>query len=190
MKLPLQVTFRDIEPSESGAIEADIHEKASKLNQYCDQIMSCRVLVERHHQHQHQGSLYHVRIDITVPGKELAVSRDPQEHQAHEDAYVAVRDAFDAAKRQLQDYNAKRQQHVKHHEVEPHGRIARLVPKEDYGFIETDNGKEVYFHRNSLLNAELEALKVGTEVRFHEEPGEQGPQASSVHIEGKHHVVG
>ena len=101
MKLPLQITFRNMEPSE--AVEARIREKAEKLDRFCDQIMSCRVVFEAHHQHQHQGNLFHVRIDITVPDKEIVISREPGRHQAHEDAYVAIRDAFDAARRQLEN---------------------------------------------------------------------------------------
>ena len=188
MKLPLQVTFRNMDSS--AAAEANIREKAMKLDQFCDQIMSCRVIVESLHKHHHQGNLFHVRIDITVPDAELVVSRNPAEHHAHEDVYVAIRDAFDAARRQLQDYNAKRQLHVKHHEPESHGRIVRLIPMEDYGVIETLDGREIYFHRNSVLNAEFDKLEEGVEVRFHEESGEQGPQASTVKVEGKHHVVG
>ena len=188
MRLPLQVTFRNMETS--AAVEADIREKAAKLDQFCDQIMSCRVIVEALHKHHHQGNLFHVRIDMTVPDEELVVSRDPHKHHAHEDAYVAVRDAFDAARRQLQDYNAKRQQHVKQHEPETHGLVIRLIPTEDYGVIATPDGREIYFHRNSVLNAEFDALEEGAEVRFHEESGEQGPQASTVKLEGKHHVVG
>jgi ribosomal subunit interface protein len=188
MKLPLQVTFRNMDTSAS--VEADIREKALKLDQFCDQIMACRVVVEAHHKHHHQGNLFHVRIDITVPDEELVVSREPEAHHAHEDVYVAVRDAFAAAKRQLQDYNAKRQQQVKHHEAESHGRIIRLVPMQDYGVIETPGGREIYFHRNSVVNADFDSLEEGTEVRFDEEGGEQGPQASTVKVEGKHHVVG
>jgi ribosomal subunit interface protein len=188
MKLPLQVTFRNMDASE--AVEADIRDKAAKLDQYCSDIMSCRVVVEALHKHQHQGNLYHVRIDITVPNDEIVVSRNPDQHQAHEDVYVTVRDAFQAATRQLQDYNAKRQQQVKYHEPESHGRIARLIPMEDYGVIITQDNREIYFHRNSVLNAEFDDLQEGAEVRFNEESGDQGPQASTVKVEGKHHVVG
>ncbi|MGD8593156.1 MAG: HPF/RaiA family ribosome-associated protein [Gammaproteobacteria bacterium] len=188
MKLPLQVSFRNMDSS--AAVEANIREKAMKLDQFCDHIMSCRVIVESLHKHHHQGNLFHVRIDITVPDEELVVSRDPAKHHAHEDVYVVIRDAFDAARRQLQDYNNKRQQHVKHHEPESHGHVIRLIPMEDYGVIATPDGREVYFHRNSVLNTEFDKLEEGAEVRFNEESGEQGPQASTVLVEGKHHVVG
>ena len=187
MKLPLQITFRNMDASE--AMEAAVREKAEKLDQFFSEIMSCRVVVEARHKHHHQGNIYDVHIDIKVPGKEIAVSREAGLDHAHEDAYVAIRDAFNAAKRRLQDYSAQIQQQVKVHEALPHGKIIQLKPAEDYGVIQTADGREIYFHRNSLLNADLDELEVGASVRFHEESGEQGPQASSVTIEGKHHVV-
>ena len=113
MNLPLQITWRDIEKSD--AVETAIREHADKLSQFCDHIMSCRVMEEAPHGHKHKGNLYHVAIDITVPGKEIAVSRDPAKHAAHEDIYVAIRDAFDAARRQLQDYVRKQRGDVKKH---------------------------------------------------------------------------
>ena len=188
MKLPLQITFRDMQPS--PAIEADITKKAEKLDHFFDRIMSCRVVVEQHHKHHHQGNLFHVRIDVTVPGNELVVSRDPGQNHAHEDVYVAIRDAFDAMRRQLEDHARERRQDVKSHQSVPHGRISRLVPEEDYGRIETIDGRDIYFHRNSVVNAEFDKLEVGNEVRFDEEEGDLGPQASSVHVVGKHHIVG
>lgn len=186
MQLPLQVTFRNMPPSE--AIEADIREHAAKLDQFYDRIGSCRVMVEAPHRHHHQGNLYHVRIDLTVPGEELIVKRDPPEHQAHEDMYVAIRDAFDAAKRELQNYAERQRGETKTHEVPLHGRVGSLFPDEGYGFIEASDGREIYFHQNSLFNAAFSDLEVGSEVRFAEEEGDRGTQASTVRLIGKHHL--
>lgn len=188
MKLPLQITFRNMERSD--AIEADVRDKAAKLDEFFQHIMSCRVVVEAHHKHHHKGNLYHVRIDITVPGHELVVSREPKDDHAHEDAYVAVRDAFDAAKRQLEDYSRRLRGDVKSHEVSPHGTVSELVPMEDYGRIATPDGRSVYFHRNSVINADFDSLEEGDAVRFDEEPGDAGPQASTVRVIGKHHLLG
>ncbi len=187
MKLPLQITFRHMEPSE--ALEADIREKAEKLDQFCDQIMSCRVVVDAPHQHHHQGQLYSISVDLTVPGGEIVASRTSDEQHAHEDPYVASRDAFDAVKRRLEDYVRKQKHKVKLHEAPPHGRIAKLMKEEGYGFIDSFDGSEIYFHRNSVLHNAFDSLEVGNEVRFSEEKGEQGPQASSVALIGKHHIV-
>ena len=97
MKTPLQVTFRDI--PHSDALETHVRDKAQKLEQIFDDIISCRVVIEQPAKHHQQGKLFNVRIDLGVPGKEIVVDK-----QANEDAYVALRDAFDAAKRQLEDY--------------------------------------------------------------------------------------
>lgn len=187
MKLPLEITFRNMEPSE--ALAANVREHAEKLEQFYDRIMGCRIMVEQDHKHHHQGNLYHVRIDLTVPGKELVVSRESQKRHAHEDVYVAVRDAFRTMRRQLEDYARRQRGQEKHHEIPCHGRITALFPGEGYGIIETSEGKEIYFHKNSVLAADFEQLAVGTEVRFHPEQGEKGPQASTVSMIGKHHIV-
>jgi ribosomal subunit interface protein len=176
MKLPLQIAFRGMPPSD--AIKARIEEKAAKLDEFYDRIMACRVIVEAPHRRHHQGKLYHVRVDLTVPEGEMVVSREPHEHHAHEDVYVAIRDAFDAAKRRLEDHARRERGKVKRHEEPAGGRVARLFP--DYGFIETPDGREIYFHRNSVLKEGFGRLAVGTAVRFVEEAGERGPQASTV----------
>lgn len=188
LQLPLQLVFRNLDPS--PAIEAKIRERVGKLDLYYDQIMSCRVAVEAPHKHHHKGKLYHVRINLTVPDKELVVSREPDQHHAHEDVYVAIRDAFDAMRRQLEDYARRRRGKVKHHEAPPHGRIAKLFPEEGYGNIETLDGRLVYFHQNSVVDTDFSKLETGSEVRFVEEMGEKGPQASTVYVIGRHHIVG
>jgi len=188
MQLPLQITFRHLDQSE--ALETCIRDHAAELDQFYDQIMSCRVVIESSHKHQHQGRLYQVHLDVTVPGKELVVSRESDQHHAHEDAYVAIRDAFDAMRRQLEDHARKQRGKVKSHEVPAHGKVSELVADEDYGRILTADGRDIYFHRNSLLNSNFDDLELGMEVRFDEEPGDQGPQASSVNVIGKHHIVG
>ncbi len=183
MQLPLQITFRNIESS--PAVEAKIRERAAELDRYHDHIMGCRVVVESPHRRHHQGKLYHVRVDLTVPGGELAVSREPAEHRAFEDVYVAIRDAFDAARRQLEDHARRRRREVKAHAAPPYGRVSKLFPDEEYGFIETPDRREIYFHRNSVLRDAFERLQVGSEVEFTEEQGDSGPQASTVRMISK-----
>lgn len=188
MVVPLQVVFRDMQPS--AAVEAKIRERTQELAQYYGEIMSCRVVVEQHHRHHHQGNLFHVRIDLKVPRGELVASRDPGKHHAHEDVYVTIRDAFDAIRRQLEDHARRWRGQVKKHETPPHGRVVELYPSADYGKIETPDGRRVYFHRNSVVEGDFAELKVGAEVRFAEESGELGPQATTVYVIGKHHLVG
>lgn len=188
MRIPLQITFRNIPPSE--AVEAKIRTLAAKLDRFYNRITSCRVIVDAPHRYQRNGKLYQVRIDMTVPKGEIVIKRDPPERQSHEDIYVAIRDAFDAAKRQLQDHTKMVRQETKTHEEPPHGRIVTLFPDEGYGFIQTGDGSEVYFHRNSLFNGDFEQLHVGDEVRFAEAEGDKGLQASTVRLIGKHHLQG
>jgi ribosomal subunit interface protein len=107
LEIPLQVTWRHIDKSD--AVDADIRAKAEKLNEFHDQIISCRVVVEASHKHHHKGNLYRLRIDVKIPDRELVVTRDPGDEHEHEDIYVTVRDAFDAMRRQLQDST-----HVRH----------------------------------------------------------------------------
>ncbi len=187
MQLPLQITFRNMDSSE--AVQARVRSEAERLDTLYDQIMRCCVVVEADHKHRHKGNIYHVRIDLTVPGGELVASREPEQHHAHEDVYVAVRDAFNAACRQLKASARRRRREVKTHEVPPHGRISELFTDKGYGKIESSDGREIYFHENSVLNAEFDKLEVGTQVRFAEEEGDKGPQASTVKVEGKRHVV-
>jgi ribosomal subunit interface protein len=105
MQIPLEVAFKNVERSD--AVEARIREKAQKLERFADRITSCRVVVEAPHHHQHHGHTYDVRIDIHVPGNALIVSRDGSKNPAHTDVYVAIRDAFDAAVRQLEDHDQR-----------------------------------------------------------------------------------
>ena len=188
MAVPTQITFRNMDVS--PAVEEQIRERADGLERYFPSIIACRVAVETAHHHQRKGRIFHIRIRLSVPGREIVVSRDPGEHHAHEDIQVAIRDAFDAARRQLEDHLRRLDAKVKTHEPPAHGRIARLVAEGDYGFIESATGEEIYMHRDSVVGAKFEDLSVGDAVRYVEHPGEgeKGPQASTVVPIGKHHL--
>jgi cold shock CspA family protein/ribosome-associated translation inhibitor RaiA len=171
----------------SEAIEALIRKRTAKLDTFADHIMSCRVVVApagKHHQH---GNLYEVRIDLTVPGEEIAVGHEPSQRTESKDIHVALRDAFDSARRKLEDYVRRRRGFVKALETAPHARVSKLFPNEGYGFIETPDGREIYFHRHSVLHEGFDHLQIGIEVAFVEEEGKKGPQASTVRPVGRHH---
>ena len=102
MQVPLHIAFHGIDPS--PALEQRIREQVSKLEQFFDRITACDVAVELPHNHHRHGKQWHVRITLAVPGQDIVVSRDPGRDEDHEDPYVAVRDAFLAARRQLEDY--------------------------------------------------------------------------------------
>jgi len=185
-----------MKPSE--AVEARIREEVSKLETFYEGIMRCRVVVELPHKHHKKGDLYHVRIDMTVPGAEWVVKREPslqahllqiesekqlksyEAHAAHKDVFVVIRDAFKEARRQLQDYAHRVRGQTKTHIPQPTGRVSKLFPEQGYGFLETSDGNEIYFHKNSVLNDAFNRLAVGARVTFNEELGEKGVQASTV----------
>lgn len=175
MELGLQITARDIEITD--AIRADITGKAEKLDKYYNRIMRCRVALESPKKHQHEGKLYNVHIYLTVPGAELMVKRE-----LNKDLYVAIRDAFQAARRKLEDFARQQRFDVKHHEEPPQAQISSLFPDKGYGFLTKPDGLEVYFHENSVVNKDFKKLKIGMKVRFAEEMGVKGPQASSVTV--------
>ncbi|MET0387144.1 MAG: HPF/RaiA family ribosome-associated protein [Polyangiales bacterium] len=101
MELASKISFHGVEQSE--AVEAKVRERIARLARSEDRIDRCEVVIEAPHHHKHKGELYVVRIKMHAPGHDLIVDRaGPQDH-AHEDVYVAVRDAFNAAERQLDD---------------------------------------------------------------------------------------
>ena len=182
MQIPLQITIRDI--ASSDALEAHIREKVDKLENFFDGLIFCNVVVEMPHKHHHQGKEFNVRIHIGVPSGDIVVNR-----YHHEDPYVALRDAFDAAKRQLEDYVRKIQRNTKTHVIDQYGHVARIFHEEGYGFILGHDNVERYFHRDNVIDPGFERLKEGDEVKFIEdlelELGAESPQAKRVSI-GKH----
>lgn len=202
MILPVQVSFRNM--PHSDAIEAMVREEAAHLDSYYNRIMGCRVMIEVPHRHREEGEHHHVRIYLTVPGGEIVVKREPSLHarqqdvqeeertkdreieSSHKHIQVAIREAFDTARRLLQDYARRQRLDVKTREAPPHARVSKLYPEKEYGYIEKSDGQEVYFHKNSVLGADFKHIKVGAEVTFAEELGERGPQASSVKLIGRH----
>jgi ribosomal subunit interface protein len=178
MQIPLQITMRDM--NRSDALDVAIQEHAAKLEQFHSRITRCRVTVEQLRRHHQQGRHFAVKIDVRVPGREIVATRDHDE-----DVYVALRDAFDAAKRQLEETARELRGDVKTHVPALHGTIARLLLDEGYGFIETSDGRELYFSRENVVHPPFEHLAPGTAVQFIEELAAEGPQAKRVSA-GKH----
>ena len=185
MEVPLQITFRGMDPS--AAIESAIRERAARLERFHDRMTRCHVTVDVPHRRHAQGRLFALRIDITTPATEIVVTRDPAEDHSHEDFRAVLRDAFNAAARQLEDDVRRRRGDVKAHEEPPIGRVARLLATSGYEFLVTPDELEVYFHENSVVGRSFGELEVGSEVRFTLAPNEsaKGPQASSVEPVGR-----
>lgn len=198
MQLEPMITFRGIGPSE--ALETDIRQRIHKLETYYHGIMACRVLVELAQRHHETGNRYHVRIDLTVPGEEIVVAHEaslraraqgaalerarkadesgPERKHAH----VAVRRAFDIARRRLQDYARRQRGAVKALVRQPRGRVSQLHPDRGFGYLLAPDGHEVYFQKNSVVRDAFDQLVVGSPVAFVEEAGNKGPQASTVRL--------
>lgn len=173
MSVPLQITVREFPHSE--ALDALIREKADKLGAFYPHIMGVRVVVEVPHKHKHQGKFFNVRLDITVPGGELVINRD-----LHEDPNVALREAFKAATRRLEDFARLQRAEVKAHVPALRGRIVRLNAAAGFGFIETADGDELYFSSENVVDPDFAQLSVGTDVQFIEEAAGDGWQAKRV----------
>jgi cold shock CspA family protein/ribosome-associated translation inhibitor RaiA len=180
MRVPLQLTFHGVPRSE--AIADYVTKRAQKLDTFFGRIVRCRVAVESPHRHKHEGRPYRIRIDLGVPGHSIVVSRDVGGTDRL-DVYAAVDAAFDEAQRLLQDHARLRRGDVKtHDEPSRHGTVGKLYSYEGYGFIETEDGSEVYFHRNSVLHHGFGRLHRGDRVRFTEQLGDDGVHASSVAV--------
>lgn len=200
---PLQVTFRNMQPRPE--LEELIESRARWLETFDPDIIGCHVVVDAPHRHRASGHHTRVRIELALPGEDVVVSHEPTLHGAlkdvageahhkdtdieevHRYAAVAVREAFDAARRRLQDAVRRRRGDVKAHLEPDHGRVVHLAA--DHGFIEASDGRRIYFHAASVLDDAFRTLTVGSQVTFVEEPGDRGPQASTVRALGKHHYV-
>jgi ribosomal subunit interface protein len=175
MKIPLQITFHNIKNSE--AVGQYIQKKTQKLNNIYSDIASCRVVIEMPHKHHSQGNQFIVNIDLGVPGHQIIINQDH-----HEDVYVALRDAFDVVKRQLEDYVYQHRHEIKNHAPEYTGYVSSIFKKEGFGFIMGDDGTERYFHRDNVKNPDFEHIKKGDEVKFIEETIAERPHAKRVSV--------
>ena len=170
-------------PQIKDAIDAHLAE----LERRWGRITACRVVVKGPGQRHRQGGLYDVHIRIALPdGREVNVTRTPLSDQRHSDLTFAVDDAFKHARRQLQDEVRQMQGHTKSHYDSATATVLRIDPSGEFGFLETNDGQEIYFHRNSVVGRGASRLQVGSRVTYVEESGEKGPQAKTVKVMGKH----
>ena len=185
MQVPLNMTFRNVR--KSAEIEALIRKQAVKLERVCPYLVSCRIAIEKPQAHQKSGNPFRVRVDVTVPpAHELVTVRNSGEGDLHEQLPTVLRQAFGAMQRQLIKLVEKQRGDVKIHPgQELAGVVVRLFRDEGYGFIKSLDGREIYFHRNSVAGAEFSRLEIGTGVQWNEEDGENGPQATVVRIVDK-----
>ncbi len=186
MDKPLEIVFHNLTPSPE--VEADIRDWVGKLERRFDHLIGCRVAIELLHHRHRTGNVLDVHIEMSVPGGELVVSREPhrvKENYAQADLGACLRAAFRAAERRLTEYKRRLNQEVKPHQQLASGQIAQLYPDEDHGFLLTSDGSQLYFHRNSLMQGEFDRLRVGDRVRYVDLIGDTGPIAAKVWPAGR-----
>lgn len=184
MQTQPQVSFDDLPVDE--AVREVALDHVAELERFSGRITGCHVVIAQPHRHHRAGRLWSIRIDLAVPGGEIVVNRDHHLDHAHEDVFVALRDAFTAARRRLEDHARRMRGAEKTHADRCGGRVSKVFPLLGYGFIETPDGREIYFHRNALSDREFRLADVGSPVFFSEEEGDRGPQASAVHLAHPH----
>ena len=150
------------------------------LERLASDIVACRVVIGVEQKHQHQGRPYSVRVDLSVPGHELVVNK-----VQNEDVYVAMRDAFDSMRRQLENLVERRRGEEKTHPVPLHGEIVRIDGASGFGFIRTPDGSEYYFSRDNIVSTPFEHMRTGAAVQFVPDTAGEGRQAKRVSL-GKH----
>ncbi|MDJ1158071.1 HPF/RaiA family ribosome-associated protein [Chelatococcus sp. SYSU_G07232] len=185
METPPQIEFHGVDATD--AVRETIDAQIGALEERFGRITACRVVLRGPGGRHRNGGLYEVNIWLSLPGgREVAVGRTPHADVRYADLAFALNDAFKRARRRLQDKVRRLQGQMKVHEAHPTATVARLEQGADFGFLETSDGRIVYFHRNSVLNEQFDRLKVGTRVAYVEEAGVQGPQASTVKRLGRH----
>ena len=185
MQTPPEIEFQGM--TSTPGIRKAVDRHVAELEQRCGRVTACRVVLKAPGQHHRKSGLYEVHIRLALPdGREVNVERTPPADERHADLTFALDDAFKHARRQLQDQVRRAQGQVKHHDGLPIGRVVRIDPSGEFGFLETSDGQEIYFHRNSVLDEGFSRLHVGSRVTFAEELGEKGAQATTVKLLGKH----
>ncbi len=183
MQVPVEIDFQGVEPD--APLRAGIERRIGELETRFGRVTSCRVVLKGPGGRHKTGGLYEVNIQLVLPGgRTVNVGRTPSVDERHSNIDFAINDAFKRTRRRLQDKARRLQGQVKASEGPPIGTVIRL--QDDYGFLESADGREIYFHRNSVLNNTFDRLTTGTRVAFAEVAGEKGPQASTVRILGKH----
>lgn len=185
MEAPVEIDFQgmDAEPQVRAAIDKHV----AQLEERFGRITDARVVLKAPSGRHRTGGLYEISIHLSLPdGREVNIGRVRQDDERFADLNYALNDTFKRARRQLQDQVRELQGQVKQSSGSPVGTVAELDPLGEFGFIKTDDDREIYFHRNSVLGDAFSQLSVGARVSFAEEMGEKGPQASTVKLMSKH----
>jgi cold shock CspA family protein/ribosome-associated translation inhibitor RaiA len=183
MNTPLEITFHNL--MSSPALEAEIEKRVAKLEKLYPRLTSVRVSVEKPHRQNRTSSVFEVHVEMSVPGRVLAVTREPKRARQRftkPTIHTSLNDAFRVAEAQLKEFKALQRGAVKTHPAMLHGSVRRVDRRNGRGFLTTNDGKEMYFHRNSLLGGDFEKLKRGDLVQYTEALGDTGPTANKVWV--------
>ncbi len=191
MQIPAEITFHNIQRSDW--VEQAIREKITRLEKLFDRLVVCRVRVEKRANNAQNSIPPVVRIEIGVPGhKDLVVSHEPEHLQqkfSDPDMRIAINEAFRIAERQLLNFKEQLKGRTKTplHDVANQflGQVAELAQDKDHGFLMTKEGGLLYFHRNSVLTGNFDALKRGDAVHYVEDMGDTGPTAIKVRVKAE-----
>jgi cold shock CspA family protein len=185
MQTQAQVSFDDI-PADAAVRDAAL-KHIDQLESTYGRITGCNVVIAQPHRHHREGRSYSVRVDIRVPGGEIIVNRDHHLDHAHKDVFVALRDSFAAARRRLEDHVRRQRGNEKVHAVRSQGHVSQIFPLQGYGFIESPDGREIYFHSHAMSDRDFQLVDIGSSVFYSEEEGDEGPQAAFVQFVHPHH---
>ena len=185
MQTPVEIDFQGMKGSEK--LRTSIINHVDGLEERFGRITACRVALKGPSEHHRKGTPYEISIRLLLPqGREIDIARTSFADERLADIDFAINDAFKRARRRLSDQARLIRGHVKSHNGQPVATVRRVDSAAGFGFLETADGREIYFHRNSVLNNAFPHLAPGARVAFCEETGEKGPQASTVKLLGKH----
>jgi cold shock CspA family protein len=185
MQTPVEIDFQGMKGSEK--LRTSIINHVDGLEERFGRITACRVALKGPSEHHRKGTPYEISIRLLLPqGREIDIARTSFADERLADIDFAINDAFKRARRRLSDQARLIRGHVKSHNGQPVATVRRVDSAAGFGFLETADGREIYFHRNSVLNNAFAHLAPGARVAFCEETGEKGPQASTVKLLGKH----
>jgi cold shock CspA family protein len=163
MQTPYEIDFQGMAGTPS--VEDSIARHVAELEQRYGRATACRVVVKGPGGHHHTGGLYEVHVRLALPdGREVNVERTPPADDRYADLTFAIDNAFKRARRQLQDRVRRLDGAVKQHEEQPIGTVARLDPSGEFGFLASADGRDIYFHRNSVLWDDFSRLAGGTRM--------------------------
>jgi cold shock CspA family protein len=178
MQTTPQIDFQGIEATNDR--REKILRQIERLESFFGHATACRVVVKGPGAHHKTGGQYEINVHVALPDKrEVAAHRTPPQDERYQDFDFALNDAFSRARRELQDQVRRMRGETKRHEGGAEtGVVVRLMANDGYGFLEAVDGREIYFHRNSVQEGSFDDLKPGVHVNYVEEQGRNGPQAS------------